>query len=174
LEAKLLIWRGDASRGTALLQTAIGSLGTAQQSMHYAGFVPDLAQGVAATGDLIGAVAIVDEALIHAERSGVQWHVPEIFRLKGELLLRSPDASTTTLSEACFQSALQLAARQNALFWELRASLSLAQLWLREGRGGDGYRLLAPVYARFTEGFDTADLRSAKALLEGSRGNADL
>jgi len=174
LEAKLLIWRGEAARGAALLQIAIDSLGTAQQSMHYAGFVPDLALGVATTGDLIGAIAIVDEALIRAERSGVQWHVPELLRLKGELLLRSPDASTTASSEACFQSALKLAARQNALFWELRASLSLARLWLREGRGRDGCRLLAPVYARFTEGFDTADLRSAKALLEGSRGKADL
>jgi predicted ATPase len=173
LEAKLLIGRGDAARGAVLLQTAIESLGSAQQSMHYAGFVPDIAEGIATTEDPSGAAAIVEAALTRAEQSGVQWHVPELLRVKGELLLRSPETPTTAPSEACFQSAMELALRQGALFWELRASLSLAHLRLQQGRERDGHRLLAPVYARFVEGFDTADLRSAKALLDGTSGTAD-
>ena len=165
LEAKLLIRRGDAAGGAVLLRAAIGSFGTAQQSMHYAGFVPDLAEGVAATGDFAGAAAIVEEALTRAERSGVQWHVPELLRLKGELLLRSSGAFTTAPSEACFQSAIELAVRQDALFWGLRASSSLAHLRRQQGRHRDAHRLLAPVYTRFIEGLETEDLWSANALL---------
>jgi predicted ATPase/DNA-binding winged helix-turn-helix (wHTH) protein len=171
LEAKLLIRRGAAAEGAVLLQAAIDSLATAQQSMHYAGFVPDLAEGVAATGDFAAAVAIVEEAMARAERTGVQWHVPELLRMKGELLLRFPSASPAP-SEACFRSAIDLAGQQGALCWQLRAALSLARLLLRQGHLGEARRLLKPVYALFTEGFATADLRSSRALLEGGPASA--
>ena len=67
-------------------------------------------------------------------------------------------------AEDHFRQALDWARRQGALSWELRAATSLARLWWRQGRGKEGFELLAPVYDRFTEGFETADLRSAKAL----------
>ncbi|MBL6076960.1 winged helix-turn-helix domain-containing protein [Belnapia sp. T18] len=165
LEAKLLIRRGEAARGTALLSAAIGSFGAAQQSLHYSGFVPDLAEGLAATGDAAGAAAIIEEALKRAERSGVRWHIPELLRLKGELLLRSPD-NPTVPGEACFEAAMTLAAQQGAPFWRLRAALSLARLRLRQGRPREARLLLTPVHAGFTEGLGTADVQAARTLLE--------
>jgi predicted ATPase len=89
----------------------------------------------------------------------------EVYRLQGELLLRqaSPDA---TQAEACFQQALDIARRQQARSWELRAAMSLACLWQRQGKRQQARELLAPVYNWFTEGFDTADLQDARALLE--------
>jgi predicted ATPase len=89
----------------------------------------------------------------------------EAHRLRGDLLLRQaiPDA---TQAEACFQHALDVARRQQAKSWELRAATSLARLWQRQGKRAEAHALLAPVYGWFTEGFDTADLQEAKALLE--------
>ena len=89
----------------------------------------------------------------------------EVHRLEGELLLaRSP--SDETQAEASFREALEVARRQSAKSPELRAATSLARLWQRQGKRDEARDLLAPVYAWFTEGFDTKDLREAKALLE--------
>jgi len=89
----------------------------------------------------------------------------EASRLQGELLQRQdvPDAAQ---AEACFQHALAIARRQQAKSWELRAATSLARLWQRQDQRTAAYELLAPVYGWFTEGFDTADLQEAKALLK--------
>jgi predicted ATPase len=86
-------------------------------------------------------------------------------RLHGELLLRQaiPDVPQ---AEACFQQALDVARYQQAKFWELRATMSLSRLWQRQGKRAAAHELLAPIYGWFTEGFDTADLQEAKALLE--------
>ena len=88
-----------------------------------------------------------------------------LYRLQGELLLRQavPDAAQ---AETCFQQALAIARRQQAKSWELRAAMSLARLWQQQGKRNEAYDLLAPVYGWFTEGFDTADLQEAKALLD--------
>jgi TOMM system kinase/cyclase fusion protein len=116
-------------------------------------------------------LTLVDEALVIGQRTGEQHHAAELQRLKGEILLQagprgceagddpSPEA------EACFQQALAIARQQQARSWELRAATSLARLWQSQGRGTEAYELLAPVYGWFTEGFDTADLQEAKALL---------
>jgi predicted ATPase len=89
----------------------------------------------------------------------------ETYRLQGELLLRQtvPD---TTQAAACFQHALAITRRQQAKSWELRAATSLARLYQRQGKRTEAHALLAPVYGWFTEGFDTADLQEAKALLD--------
>jgi predicted ATPase len=81
------------------------------------------------------------------------------------LLLRqtTPDA---TQAEACFQQSLTIARRQQAKSWELRAAMSLARLWQQQGKPAEARALLAPIYGWFTEGFDTADLQEAKALLK--------
>jgi len=91
--------------------------------------------------------------------------LPEAYRLQGALLLRqaAPDAAQ---AEACFQQALTIARQQQARSWELRAAVSLARLWQQQGQQAAAHDLLAPIYAWFTEGFDTADLQEAKALLE--------
>ena len=103
-------------------------------------------------------LAVVDET---GER---RWEV-ELCRLKGELLLaRSVEHATE--AETCLLQALDIARRQQAKSWELRAAMSLARLWQQQGKRTEAYELLAPVYGWFTEGFDTADLQEAKALLD--------
>ena len=109
------------------------------------------------------------EALAAFEASGQGDWLAEAYRLQGEFLLRQavPDASQ---AEACFQHALTIARRQQAKSWELRAAMSLGCLWQQQGKRAAARELLAPVYGWFTEGFDTADLQEAAALLEESAG----
>jgi predicted ATPase len=89
----------------------------------------------------------------------------EAYRLQGEFLLRMaiPDGAQ---AEACFQQALAIAMHQQVKSWELRATMSLSRLWRQQGRRHEARELLAPIYGWFTEGFDTADLQEAKALLQ--------
>jgi predicted ATPase len=84
-------------------------------------------------------------------------------RIKGELLASGPDSSE---AEYWFSRSLDLAQEQSALAWELRTATSLAQLWASQGRGDEASRVLRSVYERFTEGFDTPDLKAAKRLLD--------
>ena len=95
--------------------------------------------------------------------------LPEAYRLQSALLLQqvTPDAAQ---AEVCFQQALAIARRQPAKSWELRAVLSLSRLWQHQGTRAEAYELLALIYGWFTEGFDTADLQEANALLEALAG----
>jgi predicted ATPase len=97
----------------------------------------------------------------HEER----WWEAEIHRLRGVLLQRQPRTPQEEV-ETWLQRALEVARRQQAKFLELRAAMSLARLWQRQGKCTAAYELLAPVYNWFTEGFDTADLQEAKTLLD--------
>jgi predicted ATPase len=108
---------------------------------------------------------LLAEALKAMEETSQGNMLIEAYRLQGELLLRQtvPDAPQ---AEACFQQALAIARRQQAKSWELRAATSLARLWQRQGQRAAARELLAPIYGWFTEGFDTADLQEAQALLE--------
>ena len=107
------------------------------------------------------------------EQTGERCYEAELHRQRGELLLLREAKSHSDQgsreqheAEACFQHALDVARRQQAKSLELRAALSLARLWQRQGKCAEAYDLLAPVYGWFTEGFDTADLQEAKALLD--------
>jgi predicted ATPase len=102
----------------------------------------------------------LDEALAVAHDRGERRWEAELYRLKGEVLLARAAA------EACFRQALEVASRQQAKSWELRAATSLARLWQQKGKQDEGRALLAPIYGWFTEGFATADLQEAKALLD--------
>src|SRR5262249_36486891 len=105
------------------------------------------------------------EALTRAETTGERWYESEIYRLKGELLLQQ-NAANQAEAETCFQQAITVAQNQQAKSWELRAATSLARLWQQQGKRQEAHDLLASVYNWFTEGFDTADLKDAKALLD--------
>jgi predicted ATPase len=109
---------------------------------------------------------LLAEALGRVESTSEDWIEPELHRLKGEILLRQPAAEAASEAEACFRRSLDIARKQSAKSWELRAATSLARLWRDRGRRAEAYDLLAPVYGWFTEGFDTADLQDAKALLD--------
>jgi predicted ATPase len=108
---------------------------------------------------------VLAEALAVMDATGLRFYAAELYRLKGTLLLQqaAPDAAQAA---ACFQQALAMARRQQAKSWELRAAMSLSRLWQQQGKRDEARELLAPVYGWFTEGFDTADLQEAKALLD--------
>jgi hypothetical protein len=99
------------------------------------------------------------------DKNGERFYEAELYRLKGELLLR-PAIPDEHQAEASFHQALTIARHQQAKLLELRAAMSLARLWQRQGKRAEAHRLLAEIYGWFTEGFDTADLREARTLLE--------
>jgi predicted ATPase len=128
-------------------------------------FLALLAEAYGSMGQPEAGLTSLAEALILADTTGERWYQAELYRLKGELLLaQSPDNHTE--AETCFQQALAIAQNQSAQSWELRAATSLARLWQQQGKRQEAHDLLAPVYYWFTEGFDTADLQEAKALLD--------
>jgi predicted ATPase len=143
----LAAWRATGAKqprldGLALLAEAYGRAGQA-------------AEGLSGLVEALGVVNQTGERLWEAE----------LYRLKGELPL-AVSSDHHAEAEACFQQALDIARRQQAKSWELRAAMSLARLWQRQGQRAEARQLLAEVYGWLTEGFDTADLQEAKALLE--------
>jgi predicted ATPase len=162
----LLIKRGDADCGLRLLRSGIGELRATGFGSRFTMFLSVLAEGLAGAGQLADALLTVDEALARSERNEDRWCFARLLCIKGELILleNAPDAAAAT--EGHFRQALDWARRQGALSWELRAATSLARLWHNQGRSKEARELLAPVYDRFTEGFDTADLKATKALLD--------
>ena len=108
------------------------------------------------------AMSVLDDALRSSRARGENWFEAELLRRKGELLRNCHP----TMAEALFREAIDVASRQEAKLWELRATVSLAGLYADVGRRNEAYKMLAPVYGWFTEGFDTLDLKEAKALLD--------
>jgi predicted ATPase len=108
---------------------------------------------------------LLSEALVDVSETDTHFLEAELYRLKGELLL-SQSSDNVTESGTCFHKAIVIAQSQSAKSWELRAATSLARLWQQQGKRQEAHDLLAPVYEWFTEGFDTADLKDAKALLD--------
>ncbi len=106
-----------------------------------------------------------DEATTAIEATGERWYEAELQRIVGEIALLPPHPNALT-AETYFDRALAVARQQQAKSWELRAAMSLARLWRDQGKAQEARELLAPVYGWFTEGFDTRDLKEAKALLE--------
>ncbi len=97
------------------------------------------------------------------------WYVPELLRIRGDLLLRQDAPGAATAAEDCFAQSEEMAREQGALLWELRVALSRARLKLTLGRPTEARDILQPVYRRFTEGFDGIDLRAARGMLDGVR-----
>ena len=122
----------------------------------------ELAEALAHAGQITQGLALLDAEIERAEAS---WLTPELRRLKGALFLMRGAPAAAEASEALFRQALDEARRQGALAWKLRASTSLSRMLRDQGRFAEALTNLQPVYDRFTEGFDTADLRSARALL---------
>src|SRR5208282_530419 len=135
-----------------------------QSETLYTVFLTGLAEVLMTSAQLDEALATADEALKRTEYSNALWWMPEATRIKGEVLLLSKGGAK--LAEDHFRRSMSLAARQRALSWELRAATSLARLLRDQGRSAEALALLQPVYDRFTEGFETADLKAAKALVD--------
>ena len=131
-------------------------------------FLALLAEGQGRSGQVDAGLRTLTEALTLVETHGERLWEPELHRLQGELLLRRGDGGRESGSEpeACFARALAVARSQQAKVLELRTAMSLARLWQRQGKHAEARELLAPLYGWFTEGFDTADLQEARALLD--------
>jgi class 3 adenylate cyclase/predicted ATPase len=154
---------GDATEGISLLRsgsTAFRGTGAEMSMPHFVGL---LARACAIAGQVEEALALSDDALQIAERTGERWFSAELNRHKGQLLLRQ---GHTEAAEELYRNALSIAAEQEAKLWELRAAMSLARLRGVQGRRAEARDLLAPVYGWFTEGFATQDLMGAKVLLD--------
>jgi len=124
-----------------------------------------LAEAYAKAGDIGQAHALLDEALATTRSRGDRYFEAEILRRKGETLLMR-ELEDRQAAERCFREAIELARQQAAKSWELRATTSLARLLRNTDRRDEARAMLADIYGWFTEGFDTADLRDAKALLD--------
>jgi predicted ATPase len=188
----LLVARGTMLRGRALAAQGQGEAGIAQLLQGLAAcraagsevgrtnYLAFLAEAYGNVGQAAAGLNTLDEALAWAHTTGERCYEAELYRLQGELLLQSgdqglesgvltPDAGLQTRdaeAEVCFHQALDIARRQQAKSLELRAAMSRSRLWQRQGKDAEARALLAPIYGWFTEGFNTADLREAKALLD--------
>jgi predicted ATPase len=158
------IQRGDLAGGLRLLRAGLSEPAAAGSVRQFFTFLMAEASGRA--GELADGRAAIDEAIGRSERGQQRWLMAELLRIKGELLLLQGKPGAAAAAESYFQQALDWAHRQGALSWELRAAASLARLWRDQDRSADATALLQPVYGRFTEGFATADLKAAKALLD--------
>jgi predicted ATPase len=126
------------------------------------------AKAYAELGRFSDARRCIGEALTTVETTKEKWCEAEIHRIAGEIALMSPEPDAAK-AEAYFERALAVARAQQAKSWELRAAMSMARLWRDQGKRQQAHDLLAPVYGWFTEGFDTLDLKEAKALLDELR-----
>jgi predicted ATPase len=160
-----LVMQGESEAGLAQLRQGMAAVLATGQELSRPLCLVLLAEAVGHTGQAEEGLLLLAEALAAFEAIGRGDGLADAYRLQGELLLRqaTPDAPR---AEACFQQALTIARRQQAKSWELRAATSLARLWQQQGKRNDACDLLAPVHGWFTEGFDTADLQEAKALLD--------
>ena len=169
LEGILLIKRGRSVDGAALLGRELDGHPIVTFHMQANLFRAELAEGLAAAGQPARALATLREALGRAVRSEEGWCLAELLRREGELLLLTGASSASGDAERCFRQAVEVARRQGALAWELRAATSLARLYHRQDRPVPARKTLAPVVRRFTEGFRTADLVNANVLLRSLR-----
>jgi class 3 adenylate cyclase len=154
----------DLRRDPLLLervQTCLEQLDAGRHRALLPFFMANVAEVRAQHGDLAGAVSLLDRAAELAAITGEQWYMAEITRLQSRFSARDPEGSMSLL-----QSSLAIAREQGAKLWELRTATDLARLWAGEGQAGAARDVLAPVYAWFTEGFDTPDLVAARTLLE--------
>jgi predicted ATPase len=165
LHGVVLTRRGDVAAGFELLRSALDELRETGFVPYQTGLLGTLAQGLAGVGQVAQGLATIDEALARSERDEEYWCIAELVRIKAELLLLAGGPGAATAAERHFQHALHWTRQQGILSMELRCATGLARLWHQQGRMGPARELLAPVFDRFTEGFETADLRAAQALL---------
>ncbi|HEY2131532.1 MAG TPA: winged helix-turn-helix domain-containing protein [Acetobacteraceae bacterium] len=157
--------RGEAEAGVQLLRDSVERLNAGQYQLHNSVITYNLAEGLAMTGRFGEALAVVEGIIAQTARDGESFTTPESLRIKGDILASMPQADLSA-AEHCFLESLSRAGRQAALSWELRTAISLARLRAKQGRAGEAADVLKPVYDRFTEGFDTADLKAAGRLLD--------
>jgi len=167
LRGKLFVQRHAYAEALAVLHEAFETCRQTGWRLSYPEFTGSLALALAGLGRLDEAYDAVARAIESAggRADGQQWYVPELLRIKGEILLQH-GSEQAAAAVNCFDQAAEMAREQGALTWELRIGLNLCRLRATQGRGGEAQRELASLYSRFTEGFGTSDLIEAKQLLD--------
>jgi predicted ATPase len=159
-----LAQQGQAQEGIAQIEQGLRAFRATGAEIERSYFLALLAEAYGMMGHQETGLTMLTEALALVDTTGEHWYEPALYRLKGELLLQL-SSDNQAEAENCFQQAITVAQNQQAKSFELRAATSLARLWPQQGKRQEAYDLLAPIYGWFTEGFDTADLQDAKALL---------
>ncbi len=182
LQGWALAVQGQGEEGIAQLRQGLDAFRALGQELTQSHILALLAEAYGKTGQMDKGLAALGEALDFVDRTGERFYEAELYRLKGELMLqakvktslgqvktsqdKSENRDPESGAEECFQKAIEIARRQSAKSLELRAVMSLSRLWEQQGKKDEARQMLAEIYGWFTEGFGTADLREAKALLE--------
>jgi predicted ATPase len=152
------------SEGIQMITSGITAYRSTGSRVYLPIFWSHLSSAYAQLGQFDDAWRCIGEAMTAVETTKERWYEAEINRIRGEIALKLPQLGPSQ-AEAYFERALSVARAQQAKSWELRAAMSMARLWRGRGKRNEARDLLAPVYSGFTEGFDTYDLREAKALV---------
>ena len=163
--AGVLALTGKASDAVGIFTAAIPAIRSTGVRLYMPVWLSLLARACAELGQFDEARSFIDEAITMVETTKEKVCEADVHRIAGEIALMSPERDAAK-AEACFKRALAVARKQQAKSWELRTAISMARLWRDQGKRDKAQELLAPVYSWFTEGFDTVDLKQAKALLD--------
>jgi predicted ATPase len=166
LKGELAIIRNEPEAGLDLLRNALESLGAQRYNLATAILTGALAEGLRKTGQLEEALYAVDGGIARATNSGMRFDLPELLRIKSQALSAQHDRASAI---DCLTEAIDVARAQSALAWELRSTMVLSRMLAEDGHRDKARHMLALVYDRFTEGFETADLKLARALLRDLR-----
>jgi class 3 adenylate cyclase/predicted ATPase len=163
-QGNVLALTGRASDAIEMWISGIAARRTTGATIYLTLYLPRLARAHAELRQFEEAWRCIGEAMTAVETTKEKWNEAEVHRVAGEIALESPEPDALK-AEAYFERARAVARAQQAKSWELRAAMSLARLWRDQGKRDEAHDLLAPIYGWFTEGFDTRDLKEAKALL---------
>jgi len=189
MRGRTLAEQGRVEEGIAQMQQGMAAFRATGAEIARPYWLALLAEAYGKGGQIEEGLGVLTEALATVDKTGERYYEAELYRLKGTLTLQklsvasnqlsvtnprplAPDPQAEAEAEVWFHKAIEIARRQQAKSLELRAVMSLSQLWQRQGKRAEAHRLLAEIYGWFTEGFDTPDLQEAKALLDslGSSG----
>jgi predicted ATPase len=165
VQACLFAATGKAADAVRVITSELNSWRATGTTVWIPTFLSYLARAYAELGEFGEASRCISEAIIAVQTTNESWYEVDIHRIAGEIALKSPRPNEAE-AEVCIERALAVARQQQAKSWELRAAMSMARLWRSQGKTRQAREQLAPVYAWFTEGFDTHDLKEAKVLLE--------
>src|SRR5580698_8993271 len=166
LEGELAISHEEPEAGLGSLRSALETLHAQQYDLHTLRFIGALAEGLRKTGQFEEALFAINGAVARAKNTGAELDLSQLLRIKSQILAAQHDRDSAM---TCLTEALTVARAQSALAWELRSTMALARMLSEDGQRDRARHTLALVYDRFTEGFETADLKLARALLEDLR-----
>jgi predicted ATPase len=174
LQGVLLVKQGNFDAGLAALRASLKVCDEFGGASRYPMYLGAVSKALSELGQMKEARDALDQALARADHDGEEWCVADLLCSRGELAERESGPSSLLEAERCFSKAYTMARQQGALLWELRSARHLARLRVGQKRPQDAWDILAPAYGQFVEGFETADLRAAKSMLESLSENRAL